>query len=103
MSLVSNLLFNNFPPPPPRVPAAPLSKQEKAAQHPNHIGANLKRRNEALARYRKAMNGEWLKTREIAERLNAKRSSVQCILAEWYRAGLIEQRDWSQGYEWRLL
>ena len=99
MSLVSNLLFNNFPPPPPRVPR---SKQEKAAQHPNHIGANLKRRNEALARYRKAMNGEWLKTREIAERLNAKRSSVQCILAEWYRAGLIEQRDWSQGYEWRL-
>jgi hypothetical protein len=96
------MLFNNFPPPP--LPARKLeNKQQKAAQHPNHIRANDKRRQRAVAKYKAAMGDEWVKTFEIGRRLGTQSGSLQYVLRTWLSIGLIERRKADKGYEWRML
>ena len=56
----------------------------------------------APARYRKVMGDEWVKTWEIARRLDTTPSVPQKALTRWLKEGLIERRKADKGYEWRL-
>ena len=101
MSLTADLLFHNFPPP-PSTPRTPKNKQEKAAQHPNHIRANYKRRTEAIARYKAVMGNDWWTPRQLGETLGIDRNVPNKVLARWHKLDLVDRRKVGSGYEWRI-
>ena len=100
MSLTADLLFNRFSFAPPV--KVPKNKQEKAAQHPNHILANYKKRKEALARYKAVMGDEWWGPRRLGEKLGVDRNVPNKVMVRWHALDLVERRKVGTGYEWRM-
>ena len=92
MTFLTNMLLGTLP----EMVAPPKPKQTRAAS-PNH-----KSTVKALARYREVMGGEWVRTWEIARRLDAFPSAPQRILNRWLEKGLVERRRVPRGYEWRM-
>ena len=100
MSLTADLLFNRFNFTAPV--KVPKNKQEKAAQHPNHIRVNYKRRTEAIARYKAVMKDGWWGPRQLGEILGVDRNVPNKVLARWHKLDLVERRKVGSGYEWRI-
>jgi hypothetical protein len=93
MSFVANMLLGTLPKAtPPKAPRRPRAKSK-----------NHKTTQKALARYREVMGNEWVKTWEIARRLDTIPQVPQKALTRWLKEGLIERRKADKGYKWRML
>lgn len=98
-----------------RVPPCKNLQKEKQKMpqgfaHGNCVAANVAKREQAIARYKVAMAGEWCSTRTIENRLGMSRSSCTPNLNKWLGLELLEKREvggdtnWNRmkGFEWRF-
>lgn len=70
--------------------------------------ANIVVRTKAITKYCEAIGHEWIKTVEIAERLNKARTSIFKQLVKYHELGILERRPVSKpynhhtGWYWRV-
>ena len=100
MNFAQMLMREKFVPP-------PKAKQPNKVRERNCKAANKARHDQAVARYKKVMGTEWVKTSTIESRLGVCRTACTGSLNHYLDLELLERRPVGEtyirrrGYEWR--